>query len=79
MLCVAVARIGQPDQKIVAASLGELKDVDMGKPLHSVGINETYSFLANLPRFQLIVCGEVHPLEEDMLKLFRLNPPEGSS
>jgi diphthine synthase len=35
-LCIAVARVGQDDQKIVATTLGELLDIDVGPPLHSV-------------------------------------------
>eukprot|EP01130_Rhizamoeba_saxonica_P004185 TRINITY_DN1719_c0_g2_i1.p1 TRINITY_DN1719_c0_g2~~TRINITY_DN1719_c0_g2_i1.p1 ORF type:complete len:272 (-),score=62.84 TRINITY_DN1719_c0_g2_i1:132-947(-) len=35
-LCVAVARMGQPTQKIVAGTMEQLLDIDMGGPLHSV-------------------------------------------
>ena len=35
-MCVAVARIGHADQRIVAAPLRELATVDMGPPLHSL-------------------------------------------
>ena len=35
-ICIAVARIGSEDQKLVAASLSKLKDVEMGPPLHSL-------------------------------------------
>jgi diphthine synthase len=34
-MCIGVARIGQPDQKIVSGTLSELLDVDFGPPLHS--------------------------------------------
>ena len=34
-LCVGLARLGQPDQCIVAGTMEELKDVDFGQPLHS--------------------------------------------
>ncbi|VDO59696.1 unnamed protein product [Onchocerca flexuosa] len=34
--CVALARIGWNDQKIVFCSLKALCDVDMGPPLHSL-------------------------------------------
>ena len=34
--CIAVARIGSEDQKLIATSLLKLKDVDMGPPLHSL-------------------------------------------
>jgi diphthine synthase len=36
MMCVGVARIGQPSQKIVTGSLKELSTVDFGPPLHSL-------------------------------------------
>ena len=35
-LCVGLARMGQPTQKIVAGTLQELSRVDMGEPLHSL-------------------------------------------
>lgn len=35
-LCVGLARMGQPAQKIVAGTLEELTKVDMGDPLHSL-------------------------------------------
>ncbi|KAL4135280.1 hypothetical protein QTP88_006900 [Uroleucon formosanum] len=37
-LCVGAARIGWPDQKIVAGTLAEMVNVDMGSPLHSIVI-----------------------------------------
>lgn len=37
-LCVGAARIGWPDQKIVAGTLAEMVNVDMGPPLHSIVI-----------------------------------------
>ena len=37
-LCVGVARVGQPDQKIVACTLKEMQDRDIGSPLHSLVI-----------------------------------------
>jgi diphthine synthase len=33
-LCVGLARLGQPDQTIIAGTLGELKEQDFGAPLH---------------------------------------------
>jgi len=36
--CVAVARIGQDDQKIVSGTLEDMLEVDMGAPLHSMVI-----------------------------------------
>lgn len=35
-LCIAVARIGSDSQKFVTATLKELKDIEMGPPLHSL-------------------------------------------
>ncbi|CEG00359.1 Tetrapyrrole methylase, subdomain 1 [Ostreococcus tauri] len=35
-MCVAVARVGQDDEKIRACTLGEMRRVDMGAPLHSL-------------------------------------------
>ncbi|XP_025419453.1 diphthine methyl ester synthase [Sipha flava] len=37
-LCVGAARIGWPDQKIVAGTLTEMANVDLGSPLHSLVI-----------------------------------------
>ncbi|XP_055886391.1 diphthine methyl ester synthase-like isoform X1 [Biomphalaria glabrata] len=52
-ICVAVARVGSQDQKIVAATLEEMSTTDMGTPLHS-----------------LVIPGDMHPLERQMLLLF---------
>jgi len=35
-LVVGVARLGQPDQKVVAGTVEELKDINFGEPLHSI-------------------------------------------
>jgi diphthine synthase len=61
-LCVAVARLGREDQKIVCATLAELADgcngLDMGPPLHS-----------------LVLVGETHPVEAEILEeMFRWKP-----
>lgn len=37
-LAVGCARLGQPDQKIVAGTLAELAGVDFGEPLHCMVI-----------------------------------------
>ena len=50
-LCVGLARMGQPTQKMVAGTLKELSTIDMGGPLHS-----------------LIICGDLHDLEFEILK-----------
>ena len=36
MLSVGIARVGWPDQKINVCKLSEMKDCDMGPPLHSL-------------------------------------------
>ena len=58
-LCVGLARMGQPTQKIVAGTLQELTQIDMGEPLHS-----------------LIICGDLHDLELEVLKEYLV---EGST
>lgn len=35
-LAVGAARVGGKDQKLVTGTLGQLREVDMGKPLHSL-------------------------------------------
>lgn len=52
-LCVGMARLGQPDQCIIAGTLEELVQQDFGEPLHC-----------------LIICGETHDLEMEMLKQY---------
>ena len=54
-LAVGLARLGQPDQCIIAGTLEELISQDFGAPLHS-----------------LIICGETHELEIEMLKQFMI-------
>mmetsp|Transcript_14019 Transcript_14019/g.14120 ORF Transcript_14019/g.14120 Transcript_14019/m.14120 type:complete len:284 (-) Transcript_14019:192-1043(-) len=55
-MAVALARLGQPDQKIVYGSLEQLMSVTtMGPPLHS-----------------LILCGDIHPLEQEALEYYRV-------
>lgn len=56
-LAVAVARLGATDQKIVAGTLQELTEVDMGPPLHSL----------------ILVGSRLHDLERDFLRLFAVN------
>ncbi|KAG7341538.1 diphthine synthase [Nitzschia inconspicua] len=58
-LCIGLARMGQPTQKIVAGTLQELSKADLGGPLHS-----------------LIICGECHELELEVVKEFLV---EGST
>ena len=48
-----LARVGSDTQKVVAAELGQFRDIDMGSPLHS-----------------FIICGEIHPVEEEMYKYY---------
>lgn len=35
-LAIGAARVGAKDQKLVTGTLGQLREVDMGKPLHSL-------------------------------------------
>jgi diphthine synthase len=61
-LCVAIARLGREDQKIVCATLAELasgcEGLDMGPPLHS-----------------LVIVGDTHPVEDEILEaMFRWRP-----
>uniref|UniRef100_A0AAG5CS60 diphthine methyl ester synthase n=1 Tax=Anopheles atroparvus TaxID=41427 RepID=A0AAG5CS60_ANOAO len=53
-LLVGLARVGHETQKIVACSLKEMKDVDLGPPLHSL----------------IIPNGRLHPLETEFLQQF---------
>ncbi len=53
------ARLGQPDQRIVAGTLAELADVDFGEPLHC-----------------MVICGELHPCETELLAFFRVKGDE---
>lgn len=54
-LCIGLARVGQPDQQIVAGTMQELLGVDFGRPLHS-----------------LVIPGDMHPLEREMVDAFRI-------
>mmetsp|Transcript_4532 Transcript_4532/g.13061 ORF Transcript_4532/g.13061 Transcript_4532/m.13061 type:complete len:284 (-) Transcript_4532:2750-3601(-) len=58
-LCVGLARMGQPTQQIVAGTLEELTNANLGGPLHS-----------------LIICGELHDLEVDIVREYLI---EGST
>ncbi|XP_050101424.1 diphthine methyl ester synthase [Anopheles aquasalis] len=53
-LVVGLARVGHETQKIVACTLREMKDVDLGGPLHSL----------------IIANGRLHPLETEFLQQF---------
>ncbi|GAB6033022.1 diphthine synthase [Chamberlinius hualienensis] len=54
--CVGLARVGSPEQNIVYTTLEEMINIDLGPPLHS-----------------LVVIGSapMHPIEEEMLEMFR--------
>ena len=54
-MCVGLARVGQKDQKVVYATLGDFLKVDMGPPLHSF----------------IICSQNPHFMETDVLELFR--------
>jgi len=57
-LAVGVARIGAEDQQIVAGTLRELCEVDMGKPLHSL----------------ILLGKRVHDLEKDYIREWAVDP-----
>jgi diphthine synthase len=54
---VGLARVGADNQLIVAAPLRELRDADLGGPLHT-----------------LVLVGDVHVMEQEVLDQYRLNP-----
>ncbi|KAK4751328.1 hypothetical protein SAY87_004810 [Trapa incisa] len=54
-ICVGMARLGSPDQKIVAGPMKQLLTFDFGAPLQC-----------------LVIAGETHPLEQEMLDFYRL-------
>lgn len=51
-LAVGVVRVGSVEQKVVSGMLGELREVEMGRPLHSL----------------VLVGRRVHELERDVLR-----------
>ena len=56
-LCVGLARLGQDTQKIVAGTLQELSETDLGEPLHSL----------------IICGPAIHDLELEFLKEYLLD------
>ncbi|KAK9369411.1 tetrapyrrole methylase [Lipomyces kononenkoae] len=72
--CVSVSRLGSPDQKFVAATLGELANIESGEPLHSLVIlgHRTHEmeieylldFATDKKRFQMAVEKEVEAARE---------------
>jgi diphthamide biosynthesis methyltransferase len=61
-LCVAIARLGRDDQRIVCATLAQMaagcEGLDLGPPLHS-----------------LVLVGDTHPVEDELLDaMFRWRP-----
>ncbi|KAJ5091434.1 Diphthine synthase [Penicillium alfredii] len=56
-LAVGAARVGAPDQKIVAGTLQELADSDLGAPLHSL----------------VLLGRRTHDLERDYIREFAVN------
>ncbi|KAK7709501.1 diphthine synthase [Botryosphaeria dothidea] len=57
-LAVGVARVGAPDQKIVAGTLEQLSQSDLGKPLHSL----------------VLIGKNTHDLERDYLRAYAVDP-----
>ena len=60
-ICVALARVGWDNQKIIAGKMLTVRDTDLGPPIHS-----------------LIIPGDMHFLELDMLKFFAVSIDEFS-
>jgi len=58
-ICVALARVGWENQKIVSGKMSTVQNTDLGPPIHS-----------------LIIAGNTHYLEIDMLKLFAADKTE---
>lgn len=56
-LAVGAARVGAPDQKLVAGTLKELAEVDIGRPLHSL----------------VLLGRKTHDLERDYIREFAVN------
>ncbi len=52
--CMGLARIGQTDQKIVAATLEEFLSLELGPPLHSM----------------VICADKLHSIEEEMFEYY---------
>lgn len=57
-LFVGLARVGHDSQKIVTCSLKEMKDYDLGAPLHSL----------------ILPAAELHPIEQEYIEQFSTNP-----
>lgn len=55
-LCVGIARVGSENQQIVACTLKEMSQFDLGPPLHSL----------------VIVGPVLHPLESEYLNQFKI-------
>jgi len=60
-ICVALARVGWDNQKIIAGKMSTVRDTELGPPIHS-----------------LIIPGDMHFLEIDMLKHFAVDVNEFS-
>ncbi|KAH8426335.1 diphthine synthase [Aspergillus melleus] len=56
-LAVGAARVGAPDQKLVAGTLKELSEVEMGQPLHSL----------------VLLGRRAHDLEKDYIRQFAVD------
>mmetsp|Transcript_24374 Transcript_24374/g.51423 ORF Transcript_24374/g.51423 Transcript_24374/m.51423 type:complete len:302 (+) Transcript_24374:70-975(+) len=76
-LCVGLARLGQPDQCIIAGTLEELKEKDFGAPLHCLIIcGEVHDmelealkpYLIDNSKFEVDVEGSLFPRDEPSSK-----------
>ncbi|KAI5355520.1 hypothetical protein L3X38_008415 [Prunus dulcis] len=57
-MCVGFARLGSEVQKIVSGKMKQLHFVDYGAPLHC---------------FVNVIAGKTHPVEEEMLDIYKIN------
>ncbi|KAK4982318.1 diphthine synthase, partial [Elasticomyces elasticus] len=57
-LAVGVARVGAEDQKVVAGTLEELCDADLGRPLHSL----------------VLLGSRTHDMEREFMQEYAVDP-----
>ncbi|CAB4015872.1 diphthine methyl ester synthase [Paramuricea clavata] len=74
-LCVGLSRVGCHDQKIVCTTLKEMKDADIGEPLHSLVIPGKLHFLEieMLKLIHQIICVDARLCSLKPLKVVERN------
>lgn len=55
-LCVGLSKVGSEDQNIVACTLQQMSELNLGKPLHSL----------------IVAANVLHPLESEYLEQFKM-------